>query len=530
MADVKIAAAWLCVSALVAQDWTKVEGKVLKPADAESMGAVGILALGISQAAKMTPEQQALYRAATQAAGKRDFDAGFRLMSRYLLLMGGTPLSAATEFATAFDVTLPRAIVTPGDAFAVTLAPVFSLPQAPEAAFTARVAVRPRGGKARPLKPVKLQSFAPVTLPVATAKLKPGAYDVLYQLFDPQGKEIAAAARPFVVVKDGAARVAALKRFLEAQALMKRAAGGPWEPAAFESLEYLQGKLEKSLAGYDVDFLARGHPILLKGLAPFLPGVRQEPPASETPAQLRDLDTAERLRDGIQSAQNPWPLLAGDRLLAYRSGVDQTLQPFRLYVPRPYTPSRKYPLIVTLHGASGNESTQFDAYRDPQTGESVATKLAQERGYIMASPNGRGPFGGYRGNSEKDVLDVLARVQALYSTDLVFLTGHSMGAGGAWALGFKYPEKWAALAPIAGAMTSAEALKSAPAMPVLFAQGAKDTIANPAAARKLAEAAKPILKDFEYKEYPEADHVNVMMAAPPAVFDFFDRVKKSRTP
>lgn len=528
MTAVKIATALLCVTALAAQDWTKVEGKVLKTADAESMGAVGILALGISQAAKMTPEQQALYRAATQAAGKRDFDTGFRLMSRYLLLMGGTPLSEATEFATAFDVTLPKAIVTPGDAFAITLAPVFSLPQPPAPGFTARVSVRPRGGKPKAMRPVPLRSFEPVSLPVATAKLKPGAYDVLYQLLDPKGAEIAAAARPFVVVKDGAARVAALKKFLDAQALMKRASGGPWEPAAFESLEYLAAKLQKSIDGYDVDFLARGHPILLKGLAPFLPGVRQEPPVSEVAAQLRDLETAESLVRGMQSARNPWPLLAGDRLLAYRSDVDQTLQPFRLFVPRPYDASRKYPLIVTLHGASGNESTQFDAYRDARTGESVALQLAQQRGYILASPNGRGPFGGYRGNSEKDVLDVLARVQSLYATDLVFLTGHSMGAGGAWALGFKYPAKWAALAPIAGAMTSADALKSAPAMPVLFAQGAKDTIANPAAARKLAEAAKPLLKDFEYREYPDADHVNIMMAAPPAVFDFFDRVRKAR--
>lgn len=539
IAAVKIAAVVLVACGLAAQtapapDWTKVEGRTLRPADAESMGAVGILALGIAQAAKMTPEQQALYRAATQANGRRDFAAAFRLMSRFLLLMGGTPLSEATEFAAAFDVTLPRSIVTPGESFAVTLEPVFALPQAPAEAFTAKVAVRRRGGKARPLAPAALRSWEPVRLGVATAGLAPGAYDVLYQLLDPRGGEIAAATRPFVVVKDGTKRVEALQRFLDKEAVARRAAAGPWEPAAFEALEYLAAKLRKGRESYEADFLERGHPILLKGLRPFLPGVRQEPPASEVAAPLRDLDTAERLMRGIRSGRNPWPGLAGDRLLAYRSAVDQTLQPFRLFVPQPYDAARKYPLIVTLHGASGNESTQFDAYRDPRTGESVAKKLAQERGYILAAPNGRGPFGGYRGSSEKDVLDVLERVQSLYATELAFLTGHSMGAGGTWALGFKYPEKWAALAPIAGAMASPESLKAAPAMPVFFAQGARDTIANPAAARRLAEAARPVLRDFEYREYPEADHVNIMVAAPAAVFEFFDRVRdrvrKAKTP
>lgn len=520
-----IAATLLAQFPAPSPDWTKVEGKVLKSINPEDMGAVGILALGVSQGAKMNPEQQALYRAATQATGRRDFDTAYRLVSRFLLSMGGVALSEQTEVASSFDLTLPRVIVTPGEPFAARLEPLFALPAPPSGTYQAELSLAPRGGKTKSLGSESIKDFQTISRPIDTRKLKPGAWEVRYRLLSPKGEVLIDAARGFVVAEKAASRISTL----QAQFASLRDAAGA-DRTALESLEWLVDRLRDASGSYATDMLTRGHPMLLRALGPHLGGIRTAAPAAETPAELRNLRTAEKLARALQAGQSPWKSLSGDLLLAYRSDVDQKLQPFRLFVPEPFDPARKYPLIVTLHGASGNENTQFDAYRDPRSGLSVATTQAQSRGYIVASPNGRGPFGGYRGNSEKDVLDVLDRVRAMYPIEdrHTFLTGHSMGAGGTWAIGFKYPAKWAALGPIAGAMTSAEALKAAPEMPVFFAQGAKDTIAQPAGARRLAEAAKPILKNFEYREYPADDHVSIMVTAVPDVYDFFDRIRKSK--
>lgn len=125
-------------------------------------------------------------------------------------------------------------------------------------------------------------------------------------------------------------------------------------------------------------------------------------------------------------------------------------------------------------------------------------------------------------------MDVLNRVQRIYSIDpgQVFLTGHSMGGQGTWTLGFKHPDKFAALAPVAGRPQDAAIMKSSPAKPVLFSQGGKDTLATPEQARLLAEAAKKQLTNFKYQEYPDDDHFVVRVHSLPAIFDFFDAWRK----
>jgi len=39
---------------------------------------------------------------------------------------------------------------------------------------------------------------------------------------------------------------------------------------------------------------------------------------------------------------------------SYVSSVDDTEQPFALWVPRGYSPRKKYPLLVALHGSDAD--------------------------------------------------------------------------------------------------------------------------------------------------------------------------------
>src|SRR6516165_8463904 len=44
----------------------------------------------------------------------------------------------------------------------------------------------------------------------------------------------------------------------------------------------------------------------------------------------------------------------GPQVATFSSDVDGTDQPYGLYVPRNFDPAKKYPLVVSLHGAWSN--------------------------------------------------------------------------------------------------------------------------------------------------------------------------------
>jgi dienelactone hydrolase len=73
-----------------------------------------------------------------------------------------------------------------------------------------------------------------------------------------------------------------------------------------------------------------------------------------------------------------------------------------------------------------------------------------EVGFLVLAPYGRGEVAGYNGLAEQDVLRTLADVKRAYNVDedRVYLTGLSMGGGGTWHLGLRYPDLFAAIAPV----------------------------------------------------------------------------------
>src|SRR5262249_61315620 len=100
----------------------------------------------------------------------------------------------------------------------------------------------------------------------------------------------------------------------------------------------------------------------------------------------------------------------------------------------------------------------------------------------------------------------------------VFLTGHSMGAVGTWLIGFRHPERFAALAPLAGRPQNLKdiAMTKAPHLPVLMHHGTKDTIATIQAARDLVKVAENELKHFKYIETQD-DHFVIGVTSMPAI-------------
>lgn len=131
--------------------------------------------------------------------------------------------------------------------------------------------------------------------------------------------------------------------------------------------------------------------------------------------------------------------LTGSIEWAYESAADDSGQPFKIAIPTDYDPKKPAPLMVYMHGYSGNHLEH-------------ATGIVSHPGEFEISVLGRGRGGAYRALSEADVLDVIRYVQAHWSIDAdrIRLNGGSMGGGGTYRLGSRYPHLFASGRPTCG--------------------------------------------------------------------------------
>jgi predicted esterase len=235
-----------------------------------------------------------------------------------------------------------------------------------------------------------------------------------------------------------------------------------------------------------------------------------------------ELSQAKRLLADIVIGKDPFTKHYGDLQKSYRSSVDQTLQPYRLFIPSNYDGRKPFPLILFLHGMGGDENTIFDLY-----GNGAVEALAEKHGYIVACPKGREPTSMYRGAAEQDVLDVLADVERAYKVDpkRIYMAGHSMGAYGTWSIAIDHPELFAALATISGGGDPAAVVKTAK-IPQLVTHGDSDPTVPVANSRAMVEALKKAGAEVKYTEVPGGNHVNVAVPAFGPIFDWFDSHQK----
>ena len=125
---------------------------------------------------------------------------------------------------------------------------------------------------------------------------------------------------------------------------------------------------------------------------------------------------------------------------------------FLLHLPEGYgkDPQQEWPMIVFLHGAHFRGAT-LELLRD----EPLVRQVEKEDDFpfIVVSPLGDGEYEFWAQDAMIDPLfSLLEEIQAGLSVDpqRIYLTGNDMGGNGVWAIGLRYPEIFAALAPVAG--------------------------------------------------------------------------------
>src|SRR3954451_14369458 len=87
----------------------------------------------------------------------------------------------------------------------------------------------------------------------------------------------------------------------------------------------------------------------------------------------------------------------GPQVLTFLSDVDDTDQPYALYVPKQYDAQKKYPLVISLHGDYSNHRLNLRRVfgKGNRTGETDAEATRywpnlRDVDFIVASPLSRG--------------------------------------------------------------------------------------------------------------------------------------------
>jgi predicted peptidase len=178
---------------------------------------------------------------------------------------------------------------------------------------------------------------------------------------------------------------------------------------------------------------------------------------------------------------------------------------YLLYLPEDYgkEQNKKWPLILFLHGAGERgDDVQLVAKHGPPKLLAGKTDLAVKN-FIVASP--QCPANKWWEPTE--VIALLDEVSQKYSVDpdRVYLTGLSMGCFGTWETAARYPQRFAAIAPICGGgdPRTAETLKG---LPIWVFHGARDKTVPLSSSERMVDALKELDADVKFTVYPEAGH------------------------
>jgi predicted peptidase len=205
--------------------------------------------------------------------------------------------------------------------------------------------------------------------------------------------------------------------------------------------------------------------------------------------------------------------MAGGKVLAYR-----------LFVPGNYRPSRKYPLMLTLHGAGerGNDNASQllhdfnamwaeDRFQDPHPFFVVAPQCPADGQWVNV-PWSLGSYDADKSDFSGPMKAVVAILDVLageFNIDAgrIYVSGISMGGYAAWFLAMKYPHRFAAIVPVCGGADPRKAA-SLSDLPIWTFHAEDDGTVPVQGTREMVAALQAAGNGVIYTEYPMALGVN----------------------
>ncbi len=193
---------------------------------------------------------------------------------------------------------------------------------------------------------------------------------------------------------------------------------------------------------------------------------------------------------------------------------------YRIMKPAAFDAAKKYPLVILLHGAGergDDNSAQLKwgggLFSDAKNQEKypafvLVPQCPKDLKWVeidWASPAPVAPTD--PGVTQKLLLALIDGVQKEFpiDADRLYLTGLSMGGYGTWDLITRYPEKWAAAAPICGGGDKSKAA-AAKGIPTWVFHGLADNVVKPARSEEMVEALKAVSASVAFTGYPGIAH------------------------
>lgn len=207
------------------------------------------------------------------------------------------------------------------------------------------------------------------------------------------------------------------------------------------------------------------------------------------------------------------------RARVYRSKTYSSL-PYRLLVPRGYTSSRKYPLVLFLHGVGERGA---DNTKQLHAGLNIFAdeKKMDRHPCFIAAPQCPADSWWVDADHEADrhvmsdrptaalamSLELVDSLSNEFSIDTgrIYVVGYSMGGFGAWEAIQRRPDLFAAAVPACGGgdETLARRIRR---VPIWAFHGAHDPIVNIARSRNMIHALIAAGGVPRYTEYAEVNH------------------------
>ncbi len=176
---------------------------------------------------------------------------------------------------------------------------------------------------------------------------------------------------------------------------------------------------------------------------------------------------------------------------------------FLISYPDGFDDTKKYPLVVFLHGA-GTVSDSTEKLKDNIAFKNICERQTKYN-YIVLAPlchttNWNEVMG--------TLIELVDNTRKLEYVDInhVHLTGNSMGGYGAWMLGGLRPDWFASLMPVCGGSMVWHARATLKSVPIRTFHGLRDTVVDPI---ESLEAVKAVNKNGGYAElilFPDLGH------------------------
>lgn len=140
----------------------------------------------------------------------------------------------------------------------------------------------------------------------------------------------------------------------------------------------------------------------------------------------------------------------------YGNGIEQNSndQAGRLYIPSNYDSSKKYPVVMFLHGLGETGSSEFASAGTQNTWQVNGNMdnllaAAKARGFILYAPQA---YSGWGGDMLDNAVNMVAKITQDYSVDTtrLYVTGLSLGGGGTIDTLGAYSHVFAAAVDICG--------------------------------------------------------------------------------